>query len=372
MTTPRSSRRPILRVLTVAAGLGILALLATVGVELSSRSRSSNAAATAPSTASATVERENLVEAVTVDGEVGYGAAIPLAVKLPGTFTWLPSPETVIRRGHSVVRVDDAPVVLLYGSLPMYRPLAAGLEGRDVRQFEENLEALGYGGYTVDDRYTAATVTAVKRWQHDLGLVETGTVEVGRVVYAIGPVRVASDSVRLGDAAPAEALSVTGTRRFVMATVPAGSASWAVPGTRVRVHYRDGTDTRGTVADTGPTAFPTGTNDASPESSSSGADSAAAASATTTVVTVVLANPAVGDRSDHASVRLTHVVREHRGVLTVPVVALLALAEGGYGLEVLDVQGNRIIPVETGMFAGGRVEVRSPLLRAGQRVGMPA
>jgi hypothetical protein len=45
------------------------------------------------------------------------------------------------------------------------------------------------------------------------------------------------------------------------------------------------------------------------------------------------------------------------GVLAVPVRALLALAEGGYALEVVDGATTRLVGVETGAFADGYVEV---------------
>jgi len=49
-----------------------------------------------------------------------------------------------------------------------------------------NLSALGYDGFTVDEEYTASTADAVREWQEDLDLPETGTVELGRVLYAAG------------------------------------------------------------------------------------------------------------------------------------------------------------------------------------------
>ena len=90
-----------------------------------------------------------------------------------------------------LLRADEQPVLLLYGEIPMYRALAEGAEGADVRQLERNLSALGYGGFTVDDEFSATTAGAVKRWQDDLGLPETGAVERHRVVFAPGAVRVA-------------------------------------------------------------------------------------------------------------------------------------------------------------------------------------
>ena len=58
-------------------------------------------------------------------------------------------------------------------------------------------------------------------------------------------------------------------------------------------------------------------------------------------------------------------------MLTVPVAALVALAEGGYGVEVVDGRRTRYVAVETGLFAGGRVEVTGDGLAEGMTVGMP-
>jgi hypothetical protein len=58
-------------------------------------------------------------------------------------------------------------------------------------------------------------------------------------------------------------------------------------------------------------------------------------------------------------------------VLAVPVVALLALPKGGFGGEVVDGATTRIVPVRTGMFAAGRVEVRGKGIADGARVGVP-
>lgn len=52
--------------------------------------------------------------------------------------------------------------------------------------------------------------------------------------------------------------------------------------------------------------------------------------------------------------------------------ALLALAEGGYGVELVEGGETRIVPVKVGMFANGRVEVEGPALAEGVRVGVPA
>ena len=59
-------------------------------------------------------------------------------------------------------------------------------------------------------------------------------------------------------------------------------------------------------------------------------------------------------------------------VLAVPVAALVALAEGGYAVEV-DTGGGtvRLVSIETGFYADGLVEVTSSGLEPGDRVVVP-
>jgi hypothetical protein len=62
-------------------------------------------------------------------------------------------------------------------------------------------------------------------------------------------------------------------------------------------------------------------------------------------------------------------------VLAVPVDALLALAGGGYAVEVVGAGGvHRLVAVTLGLFddAEGLVQVSGPGLQAGQRVVVPA
>ena len=66
------------------------------------------------------------------------------------------------------------------------------------RRSKQNLVALGYKGFTVDDVVHRATADAVRAWQADLGLSETGTVDASQVVVAPGPIRVAAVKASVG------------------------------------------------------------------------------------------------------------------------------------------------------------------------------
>ncbi|HEX2577561.1 MAG TPA: hypothetical protein VHK88_14510, partial [Aquihabitans sp.] len=78
-----------------------------------------------------------------------------------------------------------------------------------------------------------------------------------------------------------------------------------------------------------------------------------------------------GTAIDRSPVTVRVTGEERRGALTVPVTALLALAEGGYAVEAPGAGGPRLVPVETGMFAGPFVEVTGADVAEGMRVVVP-
>jgi peptidoglycan hydrolase-like protein with peptidoglycan-binding domain len=86
-------------------------------------------------------------------------------------------------------RVDEQPVILLSGVVPMYRDLGPGAAGADVEQLESNLAQPGYRGFTVDDEYTQSTAQAVSAWQEAVGATATGIVARVDVVFPPGAVR---------------------------------------------------------------------------------------------------------------------------------------------------------------------------------------
>jgi multidrug efflux pump subunit AcrA (membrane-fusion protein) len=59
---------------------------------------------------------------------------------------------------------------------------------------------------------------------------------------------------------------------------------------------------------------------------------------------------------------------KRENVLAVPVQALLALREGGYAVEVVEGGKSRYLAVQTGMFAGGMVEISGQGLSEGMTV----
>jgi peptidoglycan hydrolase-like protein with peptidoglycan-binding domain len=195
----------------LAAGslaIAVVAVLALILLESRSPKPASADTGVPAGDTTATVTRRTLSEGSTVDGTLGYGSQLELYDRLSGTFTWLPAAGAVIGRGAPLFRVNDRPVVLMYGSVPAYRALKQGVsDGPDVAELNANLVALGFdpdGAITDDESFGEATTAAVRRWQKAERLPETGEVELGRIVFAPGARRVTEVHVSLGQDPPGE------------------------------------------------------------------------------------------------------------------------------------------------------------------------
>ena len=360
------------RRLTVAGTVIALGATAAGGVALGTGAfgLSANASPTPASAATlppatAAVTRQTLVDRQSEDGTLGYGDTTTITNQRPGTVTWVPAEGQLRTRGETLYRVDTDPVTLMYGSIPMYRTLANGVDdGPDVEQLERNLWALGYTGFTVDDTFSWATAAAVKDWQDDRGLPKTGSVDAGQVVFAPGPVRV--DTAKLavgGQAGPGTpALAVTGTSRVVTVALAVTDQQLARKGAGVQVELPSGKFVSGTITSVGAVAHAASSDD--PNADSAPTDS-------TIDVTIALSAKASTSAIDQAPVSVEFTSSQRKNVLTVPVAALLALSEGGYGVQVVEGTTTRIVAVETGLFADGQVEISGSGISAGTKVGVP-
>jgi hypothetical protein len=329
--------------------------------------------------ATAKVTRTTLVETKTVSGTLGYGDAVPVGAAQTGTLTWIAPEGSTVTRGEPLFKLDERPVVALYGSLPLYRTLRAGVKGADVRQFEENLSRLGYTGFTVDDTYTAATAQAARSWQADLGLPKTGAVEPGQLVVIPGAVRVAEHTARVGDrvggdiGGGASVLSYTGTTRLVTVGLEVADQPLAAKGRTVTVTVPGQDPVKGTIARVGTVATAPGQTSNAPgdQASSPPGGSSPAVSDARIQVTVTIADQKKLGSLDGGPVDVDFVSQQRKDVLAVPVAALLALPNGGYGVQVVQGGATRIVAVKTGMFAAGRVQISGGGIAEGLTVGMP-
>jgi peptidoglycan hydrolase-like protein with peptidoglycan-binding domain len=347
-----------LRIVLIGVGAAVVvaAAAAAYGFELGGP-EPATAAPRPPATA--TVTRTTLTETEDVSGTLGYGEARVISARTGGTLTWLPPEGSTVERGRTLYRADDEPVPLLYGTLPLYRVLRDGVEGKDVKQLERNLNALGYSGFTVDESFTSATAEAVRDWQDDLGVEATGRVEPGRVVVAGGAVRVAEVKATVGDPAGGPLLTYTGTTRAVDVALDVAKQHLVRRGITARVTLPDDTEVTGEVTRVGTVAT---TTPASGQGQST----------TTIDVEVSIKDQKALGTLDGAPVSVTLVSQTRNNVLAVPVAALVALSEGGYGVQVLDGDRSSYVAVTTGLFADGRVEISGAGIAEGTVVGMPS
>ncbi|WP_027345678.1 peptidoglycan-binding domain-containing protein [Hamadaea tsunoensis] len=314
-----------------------------------------NTGPSAAAPATEAVTRTTLTQSQDVNGVLGYGAQTTISSSGAGTLTWLPKPGSALTRGSVVYRVDDLPVVLFFGSLPLYRPLRSGDTGEDVRELERNLAALGYHGFTVDATFNAATATAVRRFQKDHGYAQSGVLDPATIVLTAGRVRVISTAARPGDHTGGPVLAYAGTTRVVTVALEVALQGLVHTGLRAVVTLPDGSTVDGTVADVGRVATQ-GDVQHPP----------------TIDVTITVADQSKFGDLDQAPVVVSIVSAHADNVLTIPVVALVALAEGGYGVQVADNGGTRFTAVTLGMFGQGRVEVTGPGLAEGTLVVVPS
>lgn len=245
---------------------------------------------------------------------------------------------------------NGQPVLSISGPEPM--------AGRDVEQLEAALVALGFdadGSLEVDGTFTAETSTAVKAFEESNGLTVDGRITPDEVLFADAAVRVSSRLASVGGPVNqgTPVLAVTGEQTVVTMNLPAADQGILEEGMAVTVELPDGTDVPGTVTSVATVASVEGNE-------------------TVFAVEVELDDPAAASGLDEAPVDVKVVTDSVENVMAVPVAALLALAEGGYGVEV-DAGGGqtRLVAVEPGFFADGFVEVVSDGIQPGDMVIVP-
>src|SRR5215813_12545675 len=309
-------------------------------------------------TSVSTIARRLLQSQTSVSATLGYAGSYT-ATGHGGTLTWLPAAGQIIRQGQVLYRVGNGtPVFLLYGRVPAWRALAAGVHGADVRQLNHALVALGCATRALLDPaskyFTAETTYALERLQARLGLPQTGTLPLGQAVFLPSAIRVTTVPGALGAPAAGAVLAATSARHVVTIALDAAQQSEVQAGDTVAITLPDGRVTPGVVASVGKVA----TGGASPK----------------VTVLVALAHPKAAGTLDQAPVTVAITTASVKHALVVPVAALLA-RPGGYAVEEVGPAGrHHLVPVTLGLFddAAGLVQVSGPGLAAGQTIVVPA
>jgi peptidoglycan hydrolase-like protein with peptidoglycan-binding domain len=268
------------------------------------------------------------------------------------------------------------PVVAIEGDATIVPALTRDLSvssssGVDVRLLEVMLVAGGFDpdkAISVDDTFDAATAAAVQRWWASFGVnldlanivVPAGSFVVVPGGLFTGTPLVTEGATPLGDAV---VLGLTTAAREVTTSAPIGSASFAL-GANIDVQFPDGTISKGTVVNVG-TVATTSSNQPG-------------ATPSITITLHVADIPASVNDFVQIPVTLRVVSQSEPNAFVVPVSALVALAEGGYAIEVVDgtstsgTAGTHLVAVTTGLFADGFVSVTGNQLAKGLQVVVPS
>ncbi|MEU7586919.1 efflux RND transporter periplasmic adaptor subunit [Micromonospora sp. NPDC049230] len=364
--------------------------------------------------ATAEVVRTDLSDYWAESGTVGYRKQRTLRGVAPGVLTWLPQPGSTIARGDIMYRSGDRPVILFYGSSPMFRDIdVVGMVGRDVKVLADNLRALGYrigsqpapgtrvtvqggpppaannpatndqgtngeatnggankpgsppatagtGAYQTvvtsqDAVFTRSLKDAVKRWQTAKGVrPATGTVTLGDILVLPGAVRVGTASAQLGDDATGNLMAISDQAKAVTVEIDASRADDLRAGQKVQISLPDSSPTSGTVTSVSSNVQAAQTDDGNP-----------GAEGPKVQVVIAVDDASAIQNISSATVEVRFTGTTEHDVLAVPVGALLALSGGGYGVQISD---GALTAVKVGLFADGMVQISGTGITAGTKV----
>jgi hypothetical protein len=330
------------------------------------------AAAQAPVTNTEKVEQGELSALVSGAGTLTYRArsdGSPYAVinQARGVYTKLPEAGDKVGCGGVLYLVDNRPVVLLCGTVPVYRALHVGITGPDVRQLNRNLHQLGYDSdahVRVDpagSAFTAKTERALRALQRKKGVRVTGELATGDAVFLPEAVRIAKVSGQLGGSAGpgTPVLSATSDKLHVRVDLDASQQGEIHKSDRVQITLPGNTPVTGRVTGFGRVAQ---------------AEQGGQAADATIPTFIDLDDPAKADGLDQAPVDVDITTKGVDNALSVPVTALVGKSGGGFAVEVVRAGGRRgLVAVKLGLFdtGGGRVQVEGDL-HAGDSVVVPS
>jgi hypothetical protein len=199
------------------------------------------------------------------------------------------------------------------------------------------------------------------------------------VVFEPGPIRVTSVAASVGavEGGGGPVLTATSTTPVVTADLDVSQQYLVKPGDAVTVVLPNGSTTApghvekvGTVA-TCPGGSSIGTGTGGSSTSQSPCSSGGTNNPPTVPVTITLDHTPPGSVGDLAPVNVNFTTQQAENVLAVPVNALLALAGGGYGVQVVTGTTSHLVGVTTGLYSNTLVQVSGSGITVGTRVEVP-
>ncbi|MEM7341686.1 MAG: peptidoglycan-binding domain-containing protein [Actinomycetota bacterium] len=300
----------------------------------------------------ASVTRGDLSNTEEFSASLGYGSTWNIDTTADGTVTDRHETGTIVKPGDTLIELNRKPVTLADGDVPLYRELRlvksgerddlgnklTKLQGDDVSQLQQFLLDQGFDDserLEVDGTFGSSTERAVKAWQKDRGLAETGKVDASQLVFSSEPLRISSEprvgetfgGLEVSTATPEVTVSTTNRKR---GSLPEGAD--------VAVSLPGGAEATGTVVK---------------QESEIGADGTRS-----WTITIELDGDVTAE-SGSAEVTVENVVATD--TLIVPVTALLALAEGGFAVEVPNGADTTLTPVTVSDVLDGRAAIDGDL-----------
>jgi hypothetical protein len=355
------------------AGVGVLAGVVTAVIVARGGGGEDGGSASATTTVPAEVR--DLVVTDEYEGELGFGESEAVTAGRSGVVTGVAPVGTTVDQGDVLFDLDLQPTVLLHGDVPAFRDLSVDADpGADITQLEQALVDLGFGdGVTVDDKFTGTTADAVEAWEEALGRSDPdGVVTLGDVVFAPADLRIAEVTADTGTQAQsgADVVQVTATTKVVTLSLTVDQVANVEAGTPVTVTLPDGTEATGKITDVA-----TEPSSDSGDGADGGGDGGGEGGDETYPVTVALDDPAAAGAFESGTVDASVERSRTEDATAVPVIALLALREGGYAVQVVDdsqPEGYRLVPVEVGTVADEWAQVSGDGIEAGVDVVVPA
>lgn len=128
------------------------------------------------------VEQRSLTASVVAQGSIEFDSPQSLALAGPvgapdsgssdpvaQRVTKAPVAGSEVKEGDVLMQLSGRPVLVLRGSVPMYRTLGPGTSGDDVKQLQRALTRLGFNSGAATGQYGQGVATAVSRWYKSKG-----------------------------------------------------------------------------------------------------------------------------------------------------------------------------------------------------------
>ena len=410
----------------VVIGVVVIALVAAVGGVTvaaysgkSPRQAAAEARPPAPSTLTAEVEQRRLSETIVLRGDVepvgAVGISVVAGVDVAPVVTALPKKlGDPVAEGESVLEVSGRPVIALQSAVPLYRDILPGSSGADVKALQDALRRLGLEpstGSTFDGRTQAAVKGLYERLGYEVadtgkesfGMLRQLKTGVDDATDALGAAERALDQTRqvAPDDTEVEADAVEQAERRVTEAQTAHSEAAAETGIVMpRAEAVAVPALPGFVSAVSATLGGSPSNGASPLEISSGGLVVASTSAMPAQAALIKPEQQVEFDDDTGAFKGTGKVLSIgmeaptaesggppidgggappagpspggvgevvlRVAPDVPIAAVEDTAEGG--AEIVLWPSKDRVRIETGLVAGGWVEVRSPSLDVGAKV----